>query len=207
MAFTVANATSYVTSMLKLSSSTFSAADELRMANLIQTEITMFHLWNWAITAGTDIAISSGTQEYSMDSSDQNKVLAIYKANLLSGSTEEPQLMNWSATGLPRRLSGAATGQPIAVGLISPTKITLWPTPDATYTFQWHYHARPAIFTVNSATWDIQEAFTDVVKAGVLWQGMVLQDDVREDTQKQNFFSLLSNHKRVEMMTTGIRRT
>ncbi len=206
MAFSVANATSYATSMLKLSSSALNSADELRIANLINTEIVMFHLWNWSITAGTDIAISSGTQEYSMDSGDQNKVLAIYKSNLLSGSTEEPQLMNWSATGLPRRLSGAATGQPIAVGLISPTKITLWPTPDATYTFQWHYHARPAIFTVNSTAWDIPEAFTDVVKAGVLWQVMVLQDDVREEPQKQTFFSLLANHKRVETMTTGRRR-
>ena len=206
MAFSVANASSYATSMLKLSSSALNAADELRIANLINTEIVMFHLWHWSIAAGTDIAISSGTQEYSMDSGDQNKVLAIYKSNLLSGSTEEPQLMNWSATGLPRRLSGAATGQPIAVGLISPTKITLWPTPDATYTFQWHYHARPAIFTVNSTAWDIPEAFTDVVKAGVLWQVMILQDDVREERQKQNFFSLLGNHKRVEAMTTGIRR-
>ena len=100
MAFSVANATSYATSMLKLSSSTLSSADELRIANSIQTEITMFHLWNWSITAGTDIAISSGTQEYNMDSGDQNSVLAIYKANLLSGSTEEPQLMNWSAFGV-----------------------------------------------------------------------------------------------------------
>jgi hypothetical protein len=206
MSFTVANATSYVTSTLKLSSTTYSAADELRMANLIQTEISMFHLWNWAITAGTDISISSSTQEYSMDSGDQNKVLAIYKANLLDGSTEEPQLIPWSAGGLPRRLRGGATGQPIAVGLISPTKITLWPTPDATYTFQWHYYARPTIFTVNSATWDIPEAFTNVVKAGVLWQGMVLQDDVREESQKNTFFSLLANHKRVEMMTVGRRR-
>ena len=206
MAFSVANATSYATSMLKLSSSALNAADELRIANLINTEIVMFHLWHWSIVAGTDIPISSGTQEYDMAAGDVNKVLGIFKSNLLSGSTEEPQLMNWSVTGLPRRLSGAATGQPIAVGLISSKRITLWPTPDATYTFQWHYHARPAIFTVNSTAWDIPEEFTDVVKAGVLWQVMVLQDDVREDTQKQTFFSLLSNHKRIEMMTTGRRK-
>ncbi len=207
MAFSVANATSYATSMLKLSSSALNAADELRIANLVNTEIFMFHLCNWSIAAGTDIAISSGTQEYNMAAGDQDKVLAIFKANLLSGSTEEPQLIPWSAGGLPRRLSGGATGQPIAVGLISPTRITLWPTPDATYTFQWHYFARPIIFTANSESWDIPEAFTDVVKAGVLWQVMVLQDDVREEQQKQNFFSLLGNHKRVEAMTTGIRRT
>lgn len=206
MAFSVANATSYATSMLKLSSSALNSADELRIANLINTEIVMFYRWHWSITAGTDITISSDTQDYSMAAGNQNKVLAIAEANLLDGSTEEPNLMVWSDPILPKRLSGASTGQPIAVSLISPTKVRLWPTPDATYTFQWQFYARPVIFTANSEAWDIDEALTDVVKAGVLWQVMILQDDVREDTQKQDFFSLLSNHKRIELMTAGRRR-
>ena len=205
MAFSVSNATSYATSMLKLASDALNSGDELRIANSIQTEITMFHFWNWSITAGTDVSISSGTQDYSMDSGDQNKVLGIAEANLLDGSTEEPNLMVWSYPILPKRLSGAATGQPIGVSLISPTQIRLWPTPDATYTFQWKFYARPVVFTSNSNNWDIPEAFTDVVKAGVLWQVMILQDDVREETQKNTFFSLLSNHKRIELMTVGRR--
>ena len=141
-----------------------------------------------------------------MAAGDQNSVLAIFKANLLSGSTEEPQLMIWSDSGLPRRLSGAATGQSIAVGLISPIRITLWPTPDATYTFQWHYYARPVIFTVNTTAWDIPEAFTDVVKVGMLWQGGEFQDDVRAPEWKKDFFSLLANHKRIEQITVGRNR-
>ena len=206
MAFSVANSTSYVTDTLKLRSATLAAATELRMANLIQTEITSFHRWHWSITAGTDIAISSGTQDYSMDSGNQNLVLAIAEANLLDGSTEEPNLMVWSDPLPPKRLSGAATGQPISVSLISPTQIRLWPTPDATYTFQWRYYARPVIFTSNSNNWDIPEAFTDVVKVGMLWQGGEFQDDVRTPEWKKDFFSLLANHKRIELMTVGRRR-
>ena len=206
MAFSVSNATSYVTDTLKLRSATFAAATELRMANLIQTEISSFHRWHWSIAAGTDIAISSGTQDYSMDSGNQNLVLAIAEANLLDGSTEEPNLMVWSDPLPPKRLSGAATGQPISVSLISPTQIRLWPTPDATYTFQWRYYARPVIFTVNTTAWDIPEAFTDVVKVGMLWQGGEFQDDVRTPEWKKDFFSLLANHKRIELMTVGRRR-
>ncbi len=141
-----------------------------------------------------------------MDAGNQNLVLAIAEANLLDGSTEEPNLLVWSDPLPPKRLSGAATGQPISVSLISPTQIRLWPTPDATYTFQWRYHARPVIFTANTNNWDIPEAFTDVVKVGMLWQGGEFQDDVRAPEWKKDFFSLLANHKRIELMTVGRRR-
>ena len=175
------------------------------MANLIQTEITSFYRWHWSITAGTDITISSGTQDYNMDSGNQNLVLAITEANLLSGAIQEPNLLVWSDPILPKRLSGGATGEPIAVSLLSPTQIRLWPTPDKTYTFQWRYYARPVIFTANTENWDIPEAFTDVVKVGMLWQGGEFQDDVRTPEWKKDFFSLLANHKRIELMTVGRR--
>ena len=203
MAFSVANSTSYVTDTLKLASATFAAATELRMANLIQTEITSFHRWHWAIAAATDIAVTSSNQDYSMDSGDQNKVLAITEANLLEGLTEQPDLLVWSDSPVPKT---STTGQPLGVSLISPTKIRLWPFPDASYTFQWQYYARPVIFTSNSNNWDIPEAFTDVVKVGMLWQGGEFQDDVRAPEWKKDFFSLLANHKRVELMTVGRRR-
>lgn len=204
MAFSVANSTSYVTDTLKLASSTFAAATELRMANTIQTEITSFHRWHWAITAGTDIAISSGTQEYSMAAGNQNKVLAITEANLLEGATEQPDLLVQSDYLVPKT---STSGQPIAVSLISQTQIRLWPLPDATYTFQWQYYKRPVVFAANSENWDIPEAFTDVVKAGMLWQGGEFQDDVRAPEWKKDFFSLLANHKRIDGITIGRNRS
>ena len=170
------------------------------MANTVQSIISGYYRWHWLATAGTNVAVSSGTQDYSLAAGDQNKVYAIATANLTEGATEQPELLVQSDNQLPVT---SATGQPYAVCLITPTSIRFYPTPDATYTFKFRYYARPVIFTANSESFQIPEAFTDVVKAGLNWQVLTYADDDRAPEWKATFYELLKNHKQIEMQTTG----
>jgi hypothetical protein len=183
--------------------STYASSEELRFANTISTEIVSFYPWHWSITDGTDIAVSSGTQDYSMAAGDQNAVLAIHQANLLEGSTEQDELLISSEMGLPLT---STTGQPLAVAMISPTQVRFHPTPDATYTFQWRYHARATIHQANTESFDVPLAFNDVVKAGMIWQVLSYADDDRDEAWQTTFYNLLAEHRRREQMAYGRRR-
>lgn len=198
-AITVANIMAHAISFIK-GPSTFASSEEVRFANTVQSIISGYHRWHWNVTAGTDIAIASGDQDKSMAAGNQNLVFAIQQANLLEGGVEQPDLWIRSDPLLPKT---STTGQPFAACLLSPTQIRLYPKADATYTFQWRYHKRPVIIAANSESFDIPEAFTDVAKAGLIWQVLAYADDDRAPLWEKNFQDLLKNHKRVEMQTMG----
>lgn len=164
---------------------TFATAEEVRIANEVQSIVSGAYRWHWLATAGTNIAVSSGTQAYTMAAGDQDKVLAIMDANLLSGSTQLPSLSVWSDPIVPL---SSTTGQPIAVSMTSTTAIRLWPTPGATYTFQWRYYARPVIFTTNAESFQCPGAFDAVIKLGMAWHVLVWADDTRADGFKNDFY-------------------
>lgn len=199
MALTVNNSFVHAQNFIK-ANSTYASTDEVRIANTINSLIVGFHRWHWSETEGVGRTTVAGTQDYTMDAADQNAVLAITQANLLTGTTELPELQVWSDPPLPRT---DTQRRPFACGLISPTEVRLYWNPDAVYTFQWRYYARPTIFTANSENWDIPEAFTEVVKTGMIWQLLAWSDDERQDTYKQDFFNQLANHRRIEFMTVG----
>lgn len=199
MALTIAQTFQHAQAFLKVASNVGSA-EEVRMANTVQSLITGYYRWHWAISAGTNISLVQGTQDYNLAAGDQNRVQSIVQANLLSGSTEEPEL--WTASNDPPLPRYSTQGRPLAVALISPTQVRFYPVPDAAYTFQWRYHARPIVFTANTESFQIPEAFTDVSKTGMVWQLMEFLDDDRAEKWRQAFFAILENHKRVERMTT-----
>ena len=99
MAILVSDATTWATSYLK--GITFSTADELSLANNVQSAVSSFYRWHWTQTAGTDIALASGTQGYNLAAADQNKVLELAYANIKSGSTELPELLIYSDPVVP----------------------------------------------------------------------------------------------------------
>lgn len=197
MALTVNQAMLHAISFIK-GPSTYASSEEVRFANTVQSIISGYSRWHWNITAATDIAVSSGDQDKSMAAGDQNKVLAIQNANLLEGSTEQPDLWICSDPLLPKT---STTGQPFAISLLSPSQIRLYPKADATYTLQWRFYKRPVVMTANSESFDIPEAFTDVCKAGMLWQVLTYADDDRAPTAEKTFYDLLKNHKTVETRT------
>ena len=199
MAITVAQGWAHGLAALKLPSAAFTA-EEVRSANDIQSRISTYCLWHWLLTAGTNVAISSGTQDYTINSADQNKVQAIYDANLLEGSTEQPQLSVASIFSLPK---SSTTGQPVGVCLLSPTSIRLWPTPDATYTFQWRYYAQPVVFTANSNSYQCPDAFENVILNFNIWKLMQLMDDDRADNQYKIAQNELAQLKASEMKTVS----
>ena len=197
MAFTVANSSAHAQAFLKVPS-TYAANEELRFANTVQTIISSYYRWHWLIAAATNIAVSSGTQDYTMAAGDQNTVYAIAQANLLSGSTELPPLVIYSDPLLDK---SSTTGQPYAVSLLSPTQVRLYPTPGATYTFQWRKYARPTIFAVNTEAWQIPEAFTAAAKLGMCWQYALYADDSRAPELQKTFYDALAEHKAAELAT------
>ena len=197
MALTVANSSAHAQAFLKVPS-TYASSEELRLANTVQTIISSYYRWHWLIAAATNIAVSSGTQDYTMAAGDQNTVYAIAQANLLSGTTELPPLVIYSDPLLDK---SSTTGQPYAVSLLSPTQVRLYPTPGATYTFQWRKYARPAIFTVNTEAWQIPEAFTAAAKLGMCWQYALYQDNSRAPELQKAFYDALAEHKATELAT------
>jgi len=197
MAITIANATTHARAVLKLPAS-YASAEELRIANTVNTLIVSYTNWHWNIAAATNIAVSSGTQDYSMAAGDQNRVMGIHDANLLEGSTEQPSLLAFSRPVLQR---SSTTGQPYAVCLLSVTQLRLFPVPDASYTLQWRYYDRPTVFAANTESWDVPEALADVAKTGMVWQLLLYGDDDRSERYEKIFFSMLENHKRIEERT------
>lgn len=202
MAISVANAYSHATATMKLISTGFSA-ETVRFANDVQSRISTFHFWTWLLTAGTNIAMVAGTQDYNMAAGDQSKVQEIAEANLLSGTTELPPLLTRSSPVLTK---SATQGQPYAVGLISPTAVRLLPVPDAAYTFQWRYYAMPVVFTLTTDNYQCPDTFENVILQGNIWKLMQLMDDDRQDTQYQRFIAELSELRRSDLRTAGRRR-
>lgn len=178
----------------KLPSNAFSA-EEVRSSNVVNSIIGDFHPWHWTLIAGTNIAIVAGTQDYSMAAADQNKVADIANANLLEGATEQPDLMvqTW-----PTLRKETTQGQPIAVGLISPTQVRLWPNPDTSYTFQWRYYARPAVLAANTDNYNCPDSFQHVLLQGVIWKMSQLLDDDRQQVFKDEFYKELSELRAAE---------
>lgn len=199
MATTVTQAWTHALAVCKLPSTAFTA-EEVRSANDIQSRISTFHLWHWLLTVGVDIAISASTQDYTMNASDQNDVQTIYDANLLEGSTQQAQLDTYSFNCLPRDTS---TGQPMAACMVSPTVIRLWPTPDATYTFQWRYYAQPVVFTANTNSYQCPDTFANVILNGNIWKIFQLLDDDRADNQYKIFLNELSQLRTSENRLQG----
>src|SRR6185295_15044765 len=137
------------------------------------------------------VTFASG-QAYSLDSSQQNKVLELASANLKSGSTQLPELLIWSDPIVPLT---STTGQPYAVSLTSPTTIRLYPAPVATYTFQFRYYARPVTFAANSESYQCPDNFGDVIRAGMIWQAALFLDDDRAPEFEKTFYAALSDLK------------
>ena len=185
--------------MAKMPSTSF-ASQRVIMSNDLQAQISLYCNWHWLLTAGTNIAIASGTQDYTMAAGDQNKVQAIHDANLLEGSTEQPQLDVYSFNCFDK---SSTTGQPMGVCIISPTVLRLWPTPDATYTFQWRYFARPIVFTGITDTYQCPDSFDNVVVNGVIWKLFTLADDDRAEGQYKKFHEQLEELKQSELRTMG----
>lgn len=183
---------------MKMPSTAFSSEEVIR-SNVIQSAISTYHPWHWLLAACTNIAISSGTQDYSMAAGDQNTVQAIYDANLLEGATEQPQL-SISHICLPKT---STTGQPMGACLLNATSIRLWPTPDATYTFQWRKYVRPVVFTANSDSYQCPDNFENVIIAGSVWQLAELNDDDRAEIFKKHFYEQLDQLKVSEIRTIG----
>ena len=200
MALTAAQAITHAEGFLKVPAS-YASNDEVRIANTINDFVANFTTWSWRLTAGVDIAVSAGTQDYSMNSADQNDVNAISTANLLSGSTDLSELLV-GAVILP---VDETQKQPVAVCLLSETQIRLWGLPDATYTFQWNYHKRATEFAATSENWDIPPAMAKVVKTGVIWQYMEFADDIRAPEWEKKFFIQLQEAKKEDEIRTGRR--
>ncbi len=199
MALTVNQAYLSAVGYIKAPSTYANAAEELRMANTINDLIVNSRRWSWGLTAATTIAVSAGTQDYTMDSGDQNKVNAIVEAHLLSGSTELPELMVGSLA-FPITVTQK---RPFAICLLSETKIRLHPMPDATYTLKWQYTARSIEFSANNANWDIPSAMADVAKQGMIWQVLEYSDDLRAPTAKEMFFGMLKNKQEADERRIG----
>lgn len=197
--FPISAATAHAIAFIK-APSTYASSEELRFANTIESIVTSFHRWHWNIAAGTDIAVTAGTQTLTMAAANQDKVQFIVQANLLDGSTQQPELHDYSDMPVPLITT---QGEPFAFSLINSTQIRLYPTPDATYTFQWRYYKRPTFHTANTEAFDVPDAFLDVVKAGMIWQILAYRDDLRAPEWEKKFNELLINRRRVEMMAMG----
>ena len=199
MALTINQAFTHASADLK-APSTYATAEEVRMANTIQSIISGYYRWHWLAAAATNISVSSTNQDITMAAGDQNTVLEIQQAHLLEGTTPQPPLLIYSDS-IPDATT--TTGQPWGCALLTPTTIRLYPAADASYTFVWRKYARPVIFTANSESFQIPEAFTDVAKAGLKWQLGMFADDDRAPAWEKTFYELLRNHKRLEQSTTG----
>ena len=190
---------SHARSFIKVSS-TYAAAEELRLANNVQSAISSFHRWHWSAAAATDISLSASTQDYTMAAGDQDDVMAIQNAYLTDASTTYAELNTNSDKTLPVT---ATEDRPVSICMISPTQIRTWPTPNATYTLKWRKHSIGPVFTVNTATWQIPQHFADVAKTGMVWQLLEYHDDERAPAWKVNFDSALALQKRREQLTMG----
>ena len=199
VAISVSDITTLARNFLKVNAS-YASAEEIRLANTVNSIISGYYHWHWNVTAGTDVTLSTTTQDNTIAAADQNKVLAIQNAYLKDGSTTLPNLLIQSDQTLPVT---DTTGRPVAVSMLSPTAIRLWPLASSAFTFVWRFFKRPIVFTANTEAYDSPDAFLEVAKAGMIWQLMDYADDDRATRWSQTFFALLEGLKKREQMTNN----
>lgn len=197
MALTVLQAAQHARAFLKVEAA-YASAEEVRIANTINSLITSYCRWGWTTTAGANISLANAVQDYTMGAADQNKVLYVQNGYLTDATTTYDQLLMNDAY-VPQVT--ATTGRPIAMGLISPTQVRFYPTPNGTYTFIWRYHKRPTAFTANTESFDVPAGLDETVKTGVLWQFLLYKDDVRSQEVEKTFYAQLENLKTIERRT------
>ena len=190
----------HAAAFLKVASTYASAADELRLANTVEDLITNYARWHWNSTAGQDVGIALGGQDYSLVAADQNKVLAIQDAYLTDATFKYPRLAVDGKFSLPITDD---TGRPLACGLITSSAIRFWPAANASYTFKWRYYKRGTVHAANSETWDVPTAYEGIIKTGMIWQLFEYQDDVRAGQYEKRFYAMLENLARQERVAAG----
>ena len=196
---TVQQAMTHARAFLKVGP-TYLEVEEVRMCNTVNSIIGMYYRWHWATAEATDISLSIGVQDYTMASADQNTVLAIQNGYLTDASSTYPPLLIEGNLTLP---VSAATGRPHSVGLLSPTQVRFYITPNTSYTFNWRKHKRPTVFTANTESFDCPAAFEAIVKAGLVWQALDYADDDRAPGWQKTFYELLSEQKAIERVAMG----
>jgi len=199
MALTVTQSFVHAQNFLKVESG-YASTEEVRIANSVQSIIVNFYRWHWLISAATNISLTQSTQDYTMAAGDQNDVLGIQNAYLTDASSTYGELQAYSDRIHPVT---AVEDRPTTVCLLSPTQIRVWPNPDATYTFIWRKYSRPTVFTANSESWDIPDAFNDVVKEGMIWRLAEYRDDSRDAKAREDFYRMLTQRRDDEMRTMG----
>ena len=192
---TIANVTAHALAFVK-GNSTLLSAEELRIAQTVNDYVNNFYPWQWAIVAGTDISLVSGTQEYTMAAADQTRVHSITEAWMVTGTTDIIPLVVYDS---PPVYTTDTTGRPFALSKINETQVRLFPTPDATYNLEWRFHTAGTVFTANTETYNAPVRFDQAVKAGVIWQFLEFLDDGRSEMWKGMFFNSLELLKRNEM--------
>ncbi len=199
VAIAVSDITTLARNFLKVNSS-YASAEEIRLANTVNSIISGYYRWHWNVVSATNITLSTTTQDHAMGGSDPSMVLAIHSAYLKDGTTVLPNLIIQSDQPLPVT---DTTGRPIAVSLLNATQLRLWPLASSAFTFLWRYYKRPIVFTANTEAYDCPDAFLEVAKAGMIWQLMDYADDDRATRWSQTFFSLLEGLKKREQMTNN----
>lgn len=183
-------------------SSTYGSTDELLIANTVNSIIGTYARWHWATATCTDINLSVGVADYTMNAADQNKVLAIEQAYLSDATYTYPPMSLENKILLP---AVSAQERPFAVGLLSPTQVRVFCMPNGSYTMHWRKYKRPTIFAANTETWDAPASLDSAIKQGMIWQLYVLQDDLRAPDAEKTFYGLLDLLLRTERKTTGRR--
>ncbi len=184
---------------LKVGSS-YASAEEVRLANTVNSIIGSFEKWHWNVATGTGVSVTTGIQDYTIAAADQLKVLAIQDAYLSSGATKYPQLLVHGYRSLPNT---GTSDRPLAVCLMSQTALRLWPNTSGAYTLNWKYYKQPTVFTANTESFDCPDSLRDVVKAGMIWQLLSYQDDARSVEWNKTFYDFLTKTQKVEKMTIG----
>lgn len=192
---TITQITAHAQAYVKGNSNLLSA-EELRIAQTVNNIVSNYYTWRWAVSAGTDISVTTPTQEYSMAAADQNEVRNITEAWLVSGSTDQFPLIVFDNPPVP---TTDTTGRPFAVSVINETQLRLYPAPDASYTLKWRFQNSGAIFAANTESYQAPARFDETIKAGVIWQFLEFMDDPRSELWKNTFFGMLEQQKAVEM--------
>jgi hypothetical protein len=180
--------------------STYLETEEVRLSNTVNQIIGTFYRWHWLAQAATNISISNGVQDYSLAAGDQNTTMAIQNGYLTDASTTYPAVLIEGNNALPVI---AETGRPYCIGLLSPTEMRFFPTPNLSYTLHWRKYKRPTVFTANTDSFDCPSAYDAIVKAGVVWQALEYKDDTRSEGWRKTFYDLLQEHKNMERVTMG----
>lgn len=199
---TVANMMTHARAFLGVSS-TYAATEEVRIANTVNSIVGCYARWHWNTAAATNISLTADTSDYTMNAADQNTVLAIEQAYLTDASLTYPPMSLENNTLLP---AVSATGRPFAVGLLSPTQVRVFPTPNSTFTLHWRKYKRPTVFTANTESFDCPSAFDQCIKQGMIWQLYVLEDETRVADAEKTFMGFLDALAATESLSKGRRR-